>query len=116
MTNSTNQMDIFGQAISDYYHNNEPEDIRTETNISEEDLLPTSYLFRDFDEMPVIEQKAMSLSYGKVLDVGCAAGSHALYLQNKDLEVHGIDISKRAVDICKSRGIKHAYEASLLDW
>lgn len=109
-------MDIFGHAISDYYHNNEPEDIRTETNISEEDLLPTSYLFRDFEKMPLIEQKAMNLSHGKILDIGCAAGSHSLYLQNKGLEVHAIDISPKAIEICELRGVQQAFEASLLDW
>lgn len=116
MTNSINQIDVFGKAISDYYHNNAPEDIRTETNISEEDVLPTTYLFRDFKEMPALEQKALQLSNGKVLDVGCAAGSHSLYLQEKGLEVEAIDISEGAIDICKLRGVKKAYTASLLDW
>ena len=116
MTKSTDQTDIFGRAISDFYHNNQPEDIKTETNISGVDTLPTAYLFRDFEEMPITEQKAMDLSQGKVLDVGSAAGSHSLYLQEKGLEVHAIDISTRAIDICKLRGVKHAYEVSLLDW
>lgn len=116
MTKPTDQTDIFGRAISDYFHNNQPEDIQTETNISSIDTLPTAYLFRDFNEMPDIEKKAMELSQGKILDVGSAAGSHSLYLQEKGLEVHAIDISKRAIDICKLRGIKHAYKTSLLEW
>lgn len=116
MTKSKEPTDIFGQAISDYFHNNQPEDIQTETNISGVDLLPTAYLFRDFKEMPEIEQKAMELCRGKTLDIGCAAGSHSLYLQNKGLEIHAIDISKKAIEICKLRGIKNAYETSLLDW
>src|SRR5690625_4042810 len=105
---------IFGRAVSDYYHKNQPEDIKTETNISGVDTLPTAYLFRDFEEMPKAEQKAMQLSKGKVLDVGCAAGSHSLYLQNKGLEVHALDISQKAIEICKLRGIIHAYKAALL--
>src|SRR5699024_10036971 len=98
------------------YHKNQPEDIKTETNISGVDTLPTAYLFRDFEEMPKAEQIAMQLSKGKVLDVGCAAGSHSLDLQNKGLEVHALDISQKAIEICKLRGINQAYEASLLDW
>lgn len=109
-------MDIFGLAISDYYHNNQPEDIRTETNISEEDLLPIHYLFREYEDMPPIEQEAMRLSKGKVLDVGCAAGSHALYLQNKGLVVHAIDISAGAIEVAELRGLKHAFHSSILDW
>jgi len=116
MTNIKPSAAIFGRAISEYYHNNQPEDIKTETNISGVDTLPTAYLFRGFEEMPISEQKAMQLSKGKVLDVGCAAGSHSLYLQNKGLEVHALDISQKTIEICKLRGIKHAYKAALLDW
>lgn len=116
MTNLKEPTDIFGQAISDYYHDKHPEDIKTETNISGMDLLPTAYLFRSFDEMPLTEQKAIQLSHGKILDVGCAAGSHSLYLQNKGLEVHSLDISAKAIEVCRLRGIKNAYKSTLLDW
>jgi len=109
-------MDIFGQAIADYYYNHSPEDIRTETNISKEDILPTAYLFRKYKEMPPIEQQALQECRGKILDVGCAAGSHSLYLQNKGLPVHAIDISKKSIQICSLRGLQHAYHTSLLEW
>jgi len=59
--------------------------------------------------MPLIEQKALDICVGDVLDVGCGAGSHSLYLQDeKKLHVHAIDISEGAIEICKERGIKHA--------
>jgi 2-polyprenyl-3-methyl-5-hydroxy-6-metoxy-1,4-benzoquinol methylase len=73
--------DLFGTAILDYQTNNSPEDISTETNISEVDAMEVSYLFRSYKEMPKLEQKALQLAKGKILDVGCGAGSHSLYLQ-----------------------------------
>ncbi|NAS32419.1 methyltransferase domain-containing protein [Flavobacteriaceae bacterium R38] len=98
--------DLFGQAILDYQSGNYTEDIFTETSISEEDVLPIPYLFRSYEEMPQIEQKALELAYGNVLDVGCGTGSHSLYLQNKrHLNVTALDISKGAVDVCKKRGV-----------
>ena len=75
--------DLMGRAIWDYYHNDNPEDLQTETSISELDELPVDYLFRDFDEMNKIEQKALKLAIGKVLDIGAGAGSHSLYLQKR---------------------------------
>ena len=108
--------DLFGQAILDYQQGNYTEDIKTETTISEEDVLPLPYLFRSFKDMPKIEQKALHLAKGKVLEVGCGAGSHGLYLQNeKNLEVHSIDISPKAIEACKLRGLKNAYVSNVMD-
>jgi ubiquinone/menaquinone biosynthesis C-methylase UbiE len=108
--------DLFGKAILDYQTNNNPEDIITETSISEADEMSVAYLFREYAEMPKLEQKALQLSKGKVLDVGCGAGSHALYLQNeRKLEVTAIDISENAIKTCQLRGLKNAQTINLLD-
>jgi SAM-dependent methyltransferase len=101
--------DLFGKAILDHQTNNSPQDLITETSISEADEMSVAYLFRSFGQMPAMEQKALELSHGKTLDVGCGAGSHSLYLQNeKQLEVTAIDISSNAIEACKLRGLKNA--------
>jgi SAM-dependent methyltransferase len=106
--------DLFGKAILDYQTGNSPENLITETSITEEDEMDVAYLFRNYAAMPKIEQKALQLAKGKVLDVGCGAGSHSLYLQNeKMLDVTAIDISANAVEACTLRGIKNAAEADI---
>jgi SAM-dependent methyltransferase len=107
--------DLFGKAILDYQTNTSPEDIITETNITEADEMEVAYLFRDFISMPKIEQTALQLAKGKILDVGCGAGSHSLYLQEKGLEVTAIDISSNAIKACELRGIKMARVQNVLD-
>jgi SAM-dependent methyltransferase len=107
--------DLFGTAILDFQTNDSPEDLITETTISEEDEMSVAYLFRDFSEMPILEQKALLLAKGKVLDVGCGAGSHSLYLQNeKKLAVTAIDISEKAVEACKLRGVSNVKVENIL--
>ena len=107
--------DLFGKAILDYQTNNKPEDLLTETSISEEDIMSVAYLFRSYAEMPKIEQKALQLAKGKVLDVGCGAGSHSLTLQNdRQLDVMSIDISENAIQACKLRGLKNAKVQDLM--
>lgn len=107
--------DLFGKAILDYQTNNQPEDLITETSISEEDEMSVAYLFRNYDEMPKIEQKALQLAKGKTLDVGCGAGSHSLTLQNdRNLDVTSIDISENAIQACKLRGLKNARVQDLM--
>jgi SAM-dependent methyltransferase len=108
--------DLFGKAILDYQTNNLPEDLITETSISEADEMSVSYLFRTYNEMPKLEQKALQLAKGSVLDVGCGAGSHTLALQNeRKLDVTAIDISENAVRACQLRGIKNVKVANILD-
>lgn len=107
--------DLFGKAILDYQTNNSPEDLITETNISESDEMSVAYLFRSYKEMPKLEQKALQLSKGKILDIGCGAGSHALYLQEKGFEVTAVDISPNAIESCKLRGVKSALVEHILD-
>ena len=108
--------DLFGKAILDYQTNSSPENIITSTSISDEDEMEVAYLFRCFDEMPTLEQKALQLAKGRTLEVGCGAGSHGLYLQNeRNLDVHSIDISKNAIEACTLRGLKNAQAVDVLN-
>lgn len=107
--------DIFGKALLDYQSGNYSEDIITWTNISDKDKLPLPYLFRAYSEMPKLEQKALQLTKGTVLDVGCGAGNHSLWLQNKGFSVKAIDSSKGAIEVCKKRGVKVAEFKPLLE-
>jgi SAM-dependent methyltransferase len=66
---------------------------------------PKSY-FSEYEDWTPIERKAMELVKGRVLDIGCGAGRHSLYLQNQGFDVLGIDSSPLAIKICKLRGLK----------
>jgi SAM-dependent methyltransferase len=102
--------DLFGKAILDFQTNNSPTNLITETSISDKDEMSVAYLFRSFEEMPKIEQLALQLCKGKILDIGCGAGSHSLYLQNnQDYEVIAIDISENAIAACRLRGVENAF-------
>ena len=107
--------DLFGKALLDYHNGNYTDDLITSTNISDEDELPLPYLFRTFDDMPKLEQKALQLAKGKILDVGCGSGSHSLYLQNKGFDVKAIDVSKGAVEVAKARGVNSVELLNILD-
>lgn len=107
--------DVFGKALMDYQNGNYSEDIITWTYISNKDVLPLPYLFRSYSEMPELEQKALNLCKGSILDVGCGSGSHSLWLQSKDFEVKAIDSSKNAVKVAKKRGVLNVEHKTLLE-
>jgi 2-polyprenyl-3-methyl-5-hydroxy-6-metoxy-1,4-benzoquinol methylase len=52
---------------------------------------------------------------GRVLDIGCGAGRHSLYLQNQGFQVLGIDNSPLAVKVAKLRGLKRVKVMSIED-
>ena len=68
----------------------------------------------DFAQWPSYEQKAMEFVTGRVLDIGCGAGRHALYLQGNGFDVVGIDVSPMAVEVCKRRGLRQAMVTSIV--
>lgn len=106
-------MDVLGEAILDYQKGNYTEDIITFSSVADEDTMPLPYLFRGFSAMPIIEQKALKLCKGKVLDIGSGAGSHSLYLQKKGIDVLALDSSIGAIETCKQRGIKNCIHSDI---
>lgn len=88
--------DPIGYAIDDYTKNCHEENIKVFSDLCEQDVIPVDYLFRQYEEMPEVEKKALSLAEGKILDIGVGAGCHLKYLKDKGFEVVGIDTSAGA--------------------
>lgn len=107
--------DILGSALKDYFKGNNKENITVISSIAEDDELPLNYLFRKGDQLPELEQKALALCYGKVLDVGAGSGTHSLILKDKGLDVLSIDISKGAIEVMKERGL-NALETDFIEF
>lgn len=107
--------DVLGIALMEYLEHGFSEDIRTTSSLEETDVLPLAHLFRGYAAMPELEQKALQLCTGSVLDIGCGAGSHSLWLQQHGLEVTAVDISPGAIQCAKHRGINNAIVSDFLD-
>lgn len=100
--------DPMGAAIRDYQNNGKASRLRVLSSMFDEDEMPVAHLFRTFNQMPRLEQKALSMAKGRVLDIGAGAGCHALALQERGLEVKAIDISPLSCEVMKERGVKNA--------
>ena len=111
----TPNKDPMGYAIADYFSKGKAGRLRVFSSQFDEDEIPVDQLFRTFDEMPVLEQKALELAQGKILDCGAGSGCHALALQDMGKDVEAIDISPRSVEVMQKRGIQHAYCVNLFN-
>lgn len=98
--------DPMGAAIRDYQNKGKASRLRVLSSMFDEDEMPVAHLFRTFNQMPRLEQKALSMAKGRVLDIGAGAGCHALALQERGLEVKAIDISPLSCEVMSERGVK----------
>lgn len=111
----TAEKDPMGQAITDYHQHRKAGRLRVLSSQFEEDEIPVTQLFRTLKEMPVLEQTALRLAEGSILDVGAGAGCHSLALQEMGKEVTAIDISPLSVRVMEERGVRCALHANLFD-
>lgn len=98
-------LDILGKALSDYYYQNKATPLLLHTSYGTTEDMPVDWFFRDEEDFPLLEQKALDLCKGNILDIGAGVGSHALYLQQQGLAVTALDISPRAAWIMSKRGV-----------
>jgi SAM-dependent methyltransferase len=99
--------DAFGHMMKDFLDgmlHNTPVVERDDGNIDTDNN--PEYYFSTYEQWLPGEQKAMEFVKGRVLDGGCGAGRHSLYLQEKGHDVVGIDNSPLALEVARKRGVK----------
>jgi len=106
--------DPIGRAVYDYHFNSVNKPVIVHSEDFDDDEIETSYLFRAFGKMPVLEKKAMSLCRGGVLDVGACAGAHSVYLQNKGFDVTALEVSDLCCQVLGRRGVKRIINQDIL--
>lgn len=106
--------DPMGTAIYDFFKYGKAARLRVFSSQFDEDEIPVATLFRSYNEMPPIEQTALRLSTGKILDVGAGSGCHTLALREMGKDATAIDISPLSVKVMKERGL-NAMPVNLFD-
>ncbi|MGE5141186.1 MAG: class I SAM-dependent methyltransferase [Rudaea sp.] len=97
--------DLFAEALRQYYRTGKAK-LEFERDDGFRDSEDLSWYLSSYPSFPLIEKQALRFASGHVLDVGCAAGRHALYLQRRGFAVTGIDSSITLVDLARERGVK----------
>lgn len=101
------EKDPMGLAIAEYFKNGRAKKLRLFSPMFYEDEFPVATLFREYKDMPVLEQQAIDMATGRILDAGAGAGCHTLELQRRGANVTAIDISPASVDTMRQRGVAH---------
>ena len=102
----TEAMDLYGQSLDDFLRGDISAKVVVQRDDGYSDEMPASVFFRTPVEFSPMEQKAIELCQGSILDIGAGAGCHSLALQDRGMSVLAIDISPHAIDVMRKRGIK----------
>ncbi len=95
----------FGLALLGYFRGNRSATLTIRRNDGVETILPAGRFFRAPDEFSAIENTALDLCRGRVLDVGAGSGLHSLALQAAGHSVTAMDIRRHAASQSTSRPI-----------
>ncbi|MGW8194826.1 MAG: SAM-dependent methyltransferase [Desulforhopalus sp.] len=98
--------DPLGTMMLDYFHGDHDACVEVVSPELEMTAMHGSTMFRNYPAMSGLEQRALSLCRGKILDIGAGSGCHSLYLQNTGNDVEALDISIGCIEVMKRRGVK----------
>lgn len=102
----TTLKDPHGQAILDYYKGKQEIKLVLGNSYGEPEEMPVEAFFTEPDEFSEIERTAMTHCRGKVLDIGAAAGAHALFLQAFEAPIYALDNSPGCAETMRLSGVK----------
>lgn len=108
--------DPLGKALLAYLDGQQDAEIILHSSLDGIDKMDVVTFFRSFEEMPKVEQGALLLAYGRILDVGAGSGCHSIILQDNDHSVCSLDISQGAVQAMKRLGIRQAIQHDFFDY
>ena len=97
--------DPMGAAIYDYHKTGKADTLVVRSSMFDDDEIPVADLFRTFKDMPCLEQIALKMAQGRILDVGAGSGCHSLELLKMGKEAVAIDISPLSVNVMLERGV-----------
>jgi SAM-dependent methyltransferase len=105
--------DVFGRALLDWAKGGTvPEIVEREDGFTQSGAGPEVYLSASTD-WPAAERQALRSMRGRVLDVGCGAGRVSLALQERGVDVVGLDWSARAVEAARLCGVSNVRRGSI---
>ena len=91
--------DPMGAAIAEYHRTGRAGTLRVFSSQFDEDEIPVEQLFRSLYDMPAIEQRALAMARGKILDVGAGSGLiHLVFPQYR---------SQKLFLLCRNRHIRN---------
>lgn len=115
MSGLTDAQDAYGHEMYDYLESrNEFEVVERDDGFIDASNGPKLYT-SPYKDWPRHYKTALRLVRGRVLDIGCGAGRHAIHFQQQGHDVLGIDVSPLAIETARRRGLQNARVISITE-
>ncbi|WMJ74711.1 methyltransferase domain-containing protein [Cytophagaceae bacterium ABcell3] len=98
---------IYGKALLDYF-SGEKDDVNLllHTSYGTVEEMPVEVFFRNREDFSKLENIALSLCRGKVLDVGAGAGAFTIELEDTGLQITALEVNPSCCDIMQRMGVQ----------
>lgn len=106
-------MQPYALALVDYLKGNKEAAITVCRDDGFKSELPARVFFKSPEEFSTIENKALEMCRGAILDVGGGGGSISLYLQSRGARIKAIDICPELIGIMRWRGVENVEQADI---
>jgi SAM-dependent methyltransferase len=106
---------ILGEVLFKYWKGDRSSELIMIKKDKSKFTIDLDYYFRNYEQLSMIEKKAISLTIGEILDVGCATGYYVPVLKQHG-NVDAIDISVQAIKIAKNEGIEECNVADIFKY
>jgi SAM-dependent methyltransferase len=104
----------YEQAMMDYFKGEKDNLISIIREDGFENKIPVSFLYGNSERFSLIDDKALSMCRGRVLDVGAGSGNHSLFLQQEGFEVYALEILPALIKILRLRGLSNVMESDVI--
>lgn len=108
--------DRFGEALHDYYSDRTEGPLLIHNKYGDPEEYPLDGFFFSEEEFTEMEDFALSICKGNILDVGSAAGRHVLVLEEKEKQITGLDSSGYCCEVMKMRGVQNIAHCDIYDF
>jgi SAM-dependent methyltransferase len=112
----TAAMEPYGRSLLDFFDGDTSAKVVVHRDDGLAEDMPASIFFRKPADFSPLEQKAMTLCRGHVLDIGAGAGCHSLVLQDRGMTVLAIDFSPHAIEVMSKRGVKECRQVDVFEF
>jgi SAM-dependent methyltransferase len=95
-----------GLALLDFLNGKTSAEVLVHDEVGGVEVVPARVFFRGPAEFSALEEAALELCLGSILDVGAGAGCHSVILQERHIPVCAIDVAPEAVEVMRKRGVR----------